>query len=146
MPLVPVALAGALLVVGVPIVSPVDLAAVAEGPVMAPPPPDVAPPDPVAEMLPKLLLPDMADPEDADDKVELVAAVMFPIPAEDTFLAWKRELNCASKLLAMLLTELATLLAATELLSALGPVIMNSPLEVKSVGLAPAAPPAIAME
>jgi len=131
-PLVPVALAELL----APIVSPVDLAAVAEGPVMAPPPPDVAPPDPVAVMLPKLLLPDMADPEDADDKVELVAAVMFPIPAEDTFLAWKMELNCASKLLAMLLMELATLIDATELLSALGPVMMNSP----------AAPPAIAIE
>ena len=136
MPLVPVALAGALLVVGVPIVSPADVAAVAEGTVMAPPPPDVAPPDPVAEMLPKLLLPDMAAPEDADDKVELVAALMFSIPAEDTFLAWKMELNCASKLLAMLLIELATLIEATELLSALGPVMMNSP----------AAPPAIAIE
>lgn len=113
---------------------------------MAPPPPDVAPPDPVAVMLPKLLLPDMADPEDDEEKVELAVPVIFPVPAEDAFLAWKRQLNCASKLVAMLLMELATLIELTELFSALGPVMMNSPLEVKSVGLAPAAPPAIAME
>lgn len=101
-------------------VSPV-LAAVAEVPITAPPPAvDVAAPYP---------------------DVKFPVAVIFP--AADEFLTWKIELNCASKLLPILLMELTT---AAELLSALGPVTMNSLLNVKSVGEAPAAPPAIAIE
>lgn len=85
MPLVPVALAE-LLGVDAPIVFPV-LAAVAEGPTIAPPPPlDVAPPLPVAVVLPEPL-PDIADAEDPDDivvllMVEFAAAVMFPLADE----------------------------------------------------------------
>lgn len=123
-----------------PTVSPV-LAPVADGPTSAPPLapvvvvlPEPAPPLAVAplEVADAECDPDAADPEDPD--------AALADEADDD-----RELICDARLLATLLTELATLTEAIELLYALSPVIMNSPLEVKSVGVAPDCPPAMAM-
>lgn len=116
-----------LLGVGAPIVPPVPAAL--EVPIVAPPSVNAA--------VPNVDVPDIPD---ADERVEFGVAVIFP--GADEFLTWKSELNCTSKLLAILLMELATVI---ELLSALGPVMMNTPLDEKSVGEAPDAPPAIAI-
>ena len=92
---------------------------------------------PITALLPAV---DVATPH---PDIEFAVVVIFPAAA-DEFLTWKIELNCASKLLPILLMELAKLIDATELLSALGPVTI-SPLEVKSVGEASAARPPIAI-
>ena len=113
---------------------------VADGPTSAPPLapvvvlPEPAPPLAVAplEVADAECDPDAADPDDPD--------AALADEADDD-----RELICDARLLATLLTELATLTEAIELLYALSPVIMNSPLEVKSVGVAPDCPPAMAM-
>lgn len=79
-----------------------------------------------------------------DTKPEPPTLAEEPLDALADEIEFARELICEARLLAALLAELATLADAMELLYALSPVMMNSPLDVKSVGIAPDFPAAMA--
>jgi hypothetical protein len=110
------------------------------------PPPPV--PEPVAPAIAPPLDPVVTVAVDTEPEPPALAedppeALDAPDPLADE-IELARELICEARLLAALLAELATLADAMELLYALSPVMMNSPLDVKSVGIAPDFPPAMA--